>query len=271
MNKYHEIIRHVLAKGEQRQNRTGTDTLSVFNYNYEVDLAEGFPLLTSKRISWKNIIIENLWFLSGSRNVEKLHRHNVKFWDHWADDNGDIPYSYGAAWRKFGAFHVDQIGYIVEKLKTDPNSRRMVVSAWDPALATTASLPPCHAFWVVNTTGGRLNLHLTQRSCDIGLGLPYNIAGYAFLMHLLSNITKIPVGIFAHSIVDAHIYINHIESLSMQLRNQPRQLPRLVVDSRVDSINAAVQLLNEPTAHAMHAFNLLNYAPHGVINMPVAV
>jgi len=207
----------VLEKGTRKVNRTGIDTLSTFNINYEIDMAEGFPLLTTKEISWKNIVVENLWFLSGDTHIGILKKHGCKFWDPWADDDGKVPSAYGNFWRHFPVHidgrpeFLDQVGWVVEQLKTNPMSRRMLISAWAPGNAHTSALPPCHALWMVNVQldeSGEpmLCLHLTQRSADVALGVPYNIAGYAFLLHMLSHFSGIKPGIFAHTLVDAHVY-----------------------------------------------------------------
>ena len=289
LKQYLDAVRETLEKGQRKSNRTGVDTLSTFNINYEIDLREGFPLLTTKEISWKNIVIENLWFLSGRTDIDLLKKHNCKFWDPWADENGKVPSAYGNFWRHFPLpdnLTNDQVGYVVDQLKTNPMSRRMVVSAWAPGNAQTSALPPCHAFWVVNTQidsneSPYLCLHLTQRSCDIALGVPYNIAGYAFLLELLSRFSGITVGIFGHTLIDAHIYTSkadgsmmdydHVPGLQQQLLRVPKPLPRLEIDPEIQSIDDIEPLLSLDTDEIMSRFILHDYNPHPAISFKVAV
>jgi thymidylate synthase len=432
MNQYLEIVKSILERGVRKENRTGVDTLSLFNVNYEIDLDQGFPLLTTKKISWKNIVIENLWFLSGSRNINLLLKHGCKFWSPWADTSGNVPSAYGHFHRRFptgdrmvqidprvlevpaqttkdpfdpsisqvgyggstlpvtvldknlyqewsrmlercyspqcedyklyGAkgvfvceswfsftqfrkdchslpgwidklnspsdfqldkdyyssncysrdtcvwlsksdsdkyqdtrdlfryhFPTDQIRWVIDQLKTNPNSRRLVVSAWDPTSAIHSQLPPCHAFWVLNATPldpsegtpYSLNLHLTQRSCDVGLGLAYNISGYSFLMSLFARFAGMKVGHFAHSIVDTHIYISkpdgsmeeydHRPGLREQLNRTPRKLPRLIIAEDIRSLEDVENLLEYDTETIMSKFRLEGYDPHPAVNFKVAV
>ena len=289
MKQYLDAVRETLEKGTRKPNRTGVDTISTFNINYEIDLAEGFPLLTTKAVSWKNIVIENLWFLSGSTDIGLLKKHDCKFWDPWADEHGKVPSAYGNFWRHFPLPDNrtnDQIAYIVEQLHKNPMSRRMLVSAWAPGNAQTSALPPCHALWVVNVqldeSGAPvLCLHLTQRSCDIALGVPYNIAGYAFMLELLSRFSGIPAGIFGHTLIDAHIYTakadgtkaeyDHIPGLKQQLERTPRSLPSLDIDSSIKSLADIEPLLSLDTDEIMDKFKLHNYDPHPAIAFKVAV
>lgn len=289
MRQYLDIVRKTLAVGARKPSRTGVDTISTFNINYEIDLAEGFPLLTTKAISWKNIVIENLWFLSGRSDIGLLTKHGCKFWNPWADEHGQVPSAYGNFWRHFPAPDNqtnDQISYIIEQLKKNPMSRRMVVSAWAPHNAQRSALPPCHALWAINTqldARGEpfLCLHLTQRSCDIALGLPYNIAGYALLLELLSRFCGIRAGVFAHTLIDAHIYTakadgrmreyDHIPGLRQQLTRAPRPLPKLKIDPAIQSLADIEDLLDASTNEIMRHFQLLNYDPHPAINFKVAV
>ena len=265
------------------------DTLSTFNINYEIDLADGFPLLTTKTISWKNIVIENLWFLSGNPDIGLLKKHDCKFWDSWADEDGKVPSAYGNFWRHFPLpdnRSNDQLAYIVGQLQKNPMSRRMVVSAWAPGNAQTSALPPCHALWVVNVQMDEngeqlLCLHLTQRSCDIALGVPYNIAGYAFMLELLSRFSGIPVGIFGHTLIDAHIYTakedgsmaeyDHVPGLRQQLERAPRSLPTIEIDPSIRSLEDIESLLSLDTDEIMDKFQLRNYNPHPAITFKVAV
>ena len=289
MKQYLETVKEALETGQRKENRTGVDTISTFNINYEIDLRQGFPLLTTKKISWKNIVIENLWFLSGRTDISLLKKHHCKFWDPWADEHGKVPSAYGNFWRHFplpGGETNDQISYVVDQLKNNPTSRRMAVTAWAPGNAQTSALPPCHAFWVANTQfdeAGRpyLCLHLTQRSCDIALGVPYNIAGYAFLLELLSRFSGIPAGIFGHTLIDAHIYTakgdgsmaeyDHRPGLREQLARTPRELPRLEIDPGIRSLDDIEPLLSLDTEEIMSRFILHGYDPHPAINFKVAV
>lgn len=275
--------------GRRKLNRTGVDTLSTFNINYEIDLRNGFPLLTTKEISWKNIVIENLWFLSGQTDIRLLKKHNCKFWDPWADEQGKVPSAYGNFWRHFplpDSQTNDQIAYVVDTLKRNPMSRRMVVSAWAPGNAQTSALPPCHAFWVVNVQHDEHDdpmvcLHLTQRSCDIALGVPYNIAGYSLLLELFSRFSGIAPGIFGHTLIDAHIYTakadgsmaeyDHLPGLHTQLERQPRALPRLEIDPSIRNLDDIEPLLDLDTDEIMARFQLKGYDPHPAINFKVAV
>lgn len=288
MEAYHGVVRDVLARGTRKENRTGIDTISAFNINYSIDLSEGFPLLTSKEVSWKNIVVESIWFLSGAQDIKFLRKHKCKFWDPWADEAGFVPSAYGYYWRNFpNAFgKTDQIRFVVDELKRNPNSRRLVVSAWDPANAVYSRLPPCHAFYVLNvqrTPDGepRLCLHLTQRSCDVALGLPYNIAGYAFLLELFGRFSGIRPGVFAHTLVDAHIYTSkadgtqpeydHIPGLVEQIGRDPIPLPRLKLTENVRSLDDIPMLLECGTEVLMDNFQLFGYNPHPPIKFKVAV
>lgn len=281
-------MRETLTHGTRKPNRTGVDTLSTFNINYQIDLAAGFPLLTTKEISWKNIVIENLWFLSGQSDIGLLKKHDCKFWDPWVDEHNKVPSAYGNLWRHFPTPNErnDQIAYIVEQLQNNPMSRRMVVSAWAPSNAQTSALPPCHVLWVVNVQLDQagvpyLCLHLTQRSCDVALGVPYNIAGYALLLELLARFCQLRAGIFAHTLVDAHIYTakadgtlaeyDHIPGLQQQLARTPRALPTLEIDASIQSLADITSLLSLSTDKVMDYFKLHNYDPHPAIHFKVAV
>jgi thymidylate synthase len=293
MKAYLDTVREVLAKGTRKANRTGIDTLSTFNINYEIDLREGFPLLTTKEISWKNIVVENLWFLSGDTHIGLLKKHGCKFWDPWADAEGKVPSAYGNFWRHFPvhdaegkAAYNDQIRYVVEELKRNPMSRRMVVSAWAPGNAQASKLPPCHSLFVLNVQQDDkgdpyLCLHLTQRSCDVALGIPYNIAGYSLLLELFSRFSGIRAGIFAHTLIDAHIYTkkadgsqaeyDHVPGLELQLTREPRPLPRLTIDPSIKSLDDIEPLLQADTPTVMKHFVLTGYDPHPAISFKVAV
>ena len=292
MRQYLAAVQEVLDYGTRKSNRTGIDTISSFNINYEIDLRQGFPLLTTKKISWKNILVENLWFLSGDTHVNLLRRHGCRFWDPWADGDGQVPSAYGNFWRRFPVHKDgetrfnDQIRWVVDELKRRPESRRLVVSAWAPGNAQTSALPPCHAFWMLNvqyTEDGQplLCLHLTQRSCDIALGVPYNIAGYALLLELFSRFSGIQAGILGHTLVDAHVYTakldgtmaeyDHVPGLRKQLSRPPRQLPSLQIDPSIRDLRDIPQLLEVDTKELLERFHLDGYQPHPAISFKVAV
>lgn len=285
---YLDLVRAVLEGGARKPNRTGVDTISLFNYNYSLDLGDGFPLLTTKSVSWKNIVVENLWFLSGRTDIGLLRKHGCKFWDPWADEDGKVPSAYGNFWRHFPTpeGERDQIRWVAEELVRNPNSRRLLVSAWAPGNAHTSALPPCHALWALNVqpdAAGEptLNLHLTQRSADVALGVPYNIAGYAFLLHLFARIARMKVGRFAHTLIDAHIYTqkpdgsdphnDHIPGLQEQLTREPQILPRLHIDPSVRTLEDIERLIDADTSTLLEVFKLEDYEPHPAIRFTVAV
>lgn len=296
MKAYLDLVREVLSKGTRKPNRTGVDTLSTFNHNYEIDLREGFPLLTTKEISWKNIVVENLWFLSGQTDIGLLKKHGCKFWDPWADAEGKVPSAYGNFWRHFPvhvqtveglrAGYNDQIAWVVEELRRNPMSRRMVVVAWAPGNAQASKLPPCHSIFMLNVQIGAdgdptLNLHLTQRSADVALGVPYNIAGYSLLLELFARFGGIRAGTFAHTLVDAHVYTSkgdgtmaeydHVPGLELQLTRTPRPLPRLTIDPAIRTLADVEALLEADTATVMKHFTLEGYHPMPAIPFKVAV
>lgn len=293
MKIYHDIVREVLETGTRKENRTGVDTLSTFNINYEIDLADGFPLLTTKEISWKNIVVENLWFLSGQTHIGMLKRHGCRFWDPWADETGHVPSAYGSFWRGFPihggdgapAFR-DQVRWVLAELARNPNSRRLVISAWAPGNALESALPPCHLMWILNvqrTADGepRLNLHLTQRSADVALGVPYNIAGYAFLLELFARFAGMKPGLLAHTLIDAHVYTkkadgsmaeyDHVPGLREQIARDSRPLPRLEIDPSVRALDDLEPLYEADTDALLSAFRLTGYDPHPAIKFKVAV
>lgn len=296
MKAYLDIVREVLAHGTRKENRTGVDTLSTFNINYEVDLREGFPLLTTKAISWKNIVIENLWFLSGTPHVALLRKHKCYFWEPWVDDKGEVPSAYGNFWRHFpvhpsakhnqGVFN-DQIAWVLAEMQRNPMSRRLVVSAWAPGNAQTSKLPPCHCLFVFNVQIGPngeklLCLHLTQRSCDVALGLPYNLAGYALLLELFAQMAGLTPAIFAHTLIDAHVYTSkadgsmaehdHVPELRRQLERAPRPLPRLRIDPGIRQLSDIDRVLRRNATHeVMQHFVLEGYDPHPALRFKVAV
>ena len=290
MKQYLDLVKEVLERGTRKENRTGVDTISAFNINYSIDMRDGFPLLTTKEISWKNIVVENLWFLSGDLHIGLLKKHGCKFWDHWADNEGFVPSAYGNFWRKFPVHgepgYNDQVRYGLDTIKKNPNSRRMVISAWAPGNAQASGLPPCHLLFIFNVQYDdkgepRLCVHLTQRSCDVALGVPYNIAGYSFLLHLFSHLTGMKPGIFGHSLVDAHIYTkkadgsmeeyDHIPGLKEQLDRSVRKLPSLVINPSIKTLNDVMNLIDADTDTILSKFKLENYRPEPFIPFKVAV
>jgi thymidylate synthase len=292
LQQYLNVVKRVLQHGERKVNRTGIDTLSTFNINYEVDLRDGFPLLTTKAISWKNIVVENLWFLSGDRHIGLLQKHGCKFWDPWADAEGFVPSAYGNFWRHFPVHAEgetgfnDQVRYVLRTLRENPASRRMVISAWAPGNAQQSQLPPCHLMFIFNVqydADGEpyLCLHLTQRSCDVALGVPYNIAGYAFLLSLFAHLAGMRAGTFGHSLVDAHIYTakpdgsmaeyNHVPGLHEQLQREPRQLPRLAISPDLKTLDDVLALCDADLDDILGAFRLDGYDPQPAISFKVAV
>ncbi len=238
MREYLNLVERVLTNGVYKKNRTGIDTLSSFAEHYIVDLSKGYPLLTTKKVNFKSMLHEVLWYLSGEDHIRNLRQH-TKIWDAWADGNGNLDTAYGRYWRKFpsaqvnpetGSYEVvevDQIGNIIKLLKTDPSSRRMVVTAWEPGNAMGSKLPPCHYTFAFNVQEDKLSCHLTQRSGDIALGIPFNLAAYALLTQILAQETGFELGFFSHTIVDAHVYVNHIDGLKEQLQRTPKPLPRV--------------------------------------------
>lgn len=249
MRVYLDLVRKVLDEGVRKPSRTGVDTISCFSAHYQVDLAEGYPLLTTKKMQWASIIRELLWYLSGENHIRNL-REYTKIWDAWADEDGNLDTAYGYFWRRFPSAtkdkngnwqvrEVDQIRHVIDTLKRDPSSRRLVVSAWEPGNATTSRLPPCHYTYAFHVSGNRLNCHLTQRSGDIALGIPFNMAAYAALTQIIAQEVGLEVGKFAHTIVDAHIYCadpdtpmaeyDHVAGLREQLTRHPMPLPRLKI------------------------------------------
>lgn len=285
---YRDLVRTVLESGVRKPSRTGLDTLSYFNYNYSISLEEGFPLLTTKQISWKSIVVELLWFLSGNTDVGLLHKHGCKFWDAWVREDNTVPSAYGNFWRAFPGQEglIDQLTWIQDTLRTNPTSRRMVCSAWSPQNAHASALPPCHCLFVFNVQDGKLCCHLTQRSGDIALGIPFNIASYALLTHLFARFAGLTPGVFAHTIVDAHIYTSgengfipepyteradHVPGLCEQLGRTERPLPRLFLDPSIQDLSDIEPLLHKSTAKILEVFKLAGYNPHPFIPFEVAV
>ncbi len=264
MKQYLDLLRVVRHEGVKRADRTGVGTLGIFGHQMRFDLADGFPMLTTKKLHLKSIIHELLWFLSGSTNVRYLQENGVRIWDEWADEHGELGPVYGKQWRSWAApdgRHVDQIAQLIEGIKTNPYSRRHIVSAWNPGEVDTMALPPCHCLFQFHVADGRLSCQLYQRSADVFLGVPFNIASYALLTMMVAQVTGYRPGDFVHTFGDAHLYLNHLEQADRQLEREPRPLPRMVIDPDVGSIFDFVY----------DDFKLLDYDPHPHIKAEVAV
>jgi thymidylate synthase len=264
MQPYLDLIRRILDDGVAQQDRTGVGTLSVFGHQMRFDLSRGFPLVTTKKLHLRSIIIELLWFLRGDTNVAWLRENRVSIWDEWADANGDLGPVYGKQWRHWeGAdgVHVDQIAELIDRINRDPASRRQIVTAWNPAELPKMALAPCHLLFQTHVANGRLSLQLYQRSCDVFLGVPFNIASYALLTHLLADQCGLEVGDFVWTGGDCHLYSNHLDQARLQLEREPRALPRLAITRRAPSIDA----------YAYEDFAIEGYDPHPHIAAPVAV
>ena len=264
MQQYLDLMRRVRDHGVAKTDRTGTGTLSVFGHQMRFDLADGFPLVTTKKVHVKSIIHELIWFLAGDTNTAYLTDHGVRIWDEWADENGDLGPVYGKQWRSWASPDgrvIDQITEIVETLKTNPDSRRMIVSAWNPADIPDMALAPCHCLFQFYVADGRLSCQLYQRSADVFLGVPFNIASYALLTMMLAQVTGLQPGEFVHTFGDAHLYLNHLEQADEQLKRTPRGLPRMQIDPAVKSI----------FKFKYDDFKLAGYDPYPHIAAPVAV
>lgn len=279
MQQYLDLVKLVMENGVRKPTRTGVDTISYFGAFYRVDLSRGFPLLTTKKMQWKSLLHEVLWYLSGEDHIRNLRQH-TKIWDAWADEKGNLETAYGYYWRKFPSAQkdkdgkwevqeIDQIRYVIDQLKTNPYSRRLVVTAWEPGNATTSKLPPCHYSFAFNVSDGKLNCHLTQRSGDIALGIPFNLAAYSILTQIIAQETNLELGYFAHSIIDAHIYVadkgtkmekyDHLGGLQEQLKREPLPLPKLKIVRRpIDELT-------------FDDFDLIGYQHHDPIKFEVAV
>ncbi len=240
MKQYLDLVRHVMEHGVDKEDRTGTGTRSVFGYQLRCNLADGFPLLTTKKVHLKSIIYELLWFLRGDTNVRWLQEHGVRIWNEWADENGDLGPVYGSQWRAWpdgNGGTIDQIAQVIDQIKNTPDSRRMMVSAWNVAEVPTMKLPPCHSLFQFYVAEGKLSLQLYQRSADLFLGVPFNIASYSLLLMMVAHVTGLEPGEFVHTFGDAHIYRNHFEQIREQLSREPRPLPRMVLNPEVKSID----------------------------------
>ena len=264
MQQYLDLMRHVLAKGATKTDRTGTGTLSVFGHQSRYDLTQGFPLVTTKKLHLRSIIYELLWFIRGETNTKYLTDNKVTIWDEWADKDGNLGPVYGAQWRSWPARDggtIDQLRNVVEMIKTKPDSRRLMVTAWNPADVDKMALPPCHCLFQFYVADVKLSCQLYQRSADIFLGVPFNIASYALLTHMLAHVTGLGVGDFVHSLGDAHLYSNHVEQAHLQLTRKPHALPRLHIKRKVDSLED----------FRFEDFEIVGYEPDAAIKAPVAV
>ena len=239
MKQYLDLLNRIMTEGIKKTDRTGTGTLSVFGHQMRFNLEDGFPLLTTKKLHLKSIIYELLWFLKGDTNVRYLQEHGVRIWNEWADENGDLGPVYGHQWRSWPDYDggtIDQIGNVIDLIKHHPDSRRMIVSAWNPAEADSMALPPCHCLFQFYVADGRLSLQLYQRSADTFLGVPFNIASYALLLMMMAQVTGLKAGDFIHTTGDTHLYLNHLEQARLQLTRTPRQLPRMILNKDVKNL-----------------------------------
>ncbi len=274
MQAYHQLLQHILDHGHAKSDRTGTGTLSVFGHQMRFDLSEGFPLVTTKKVHLKSIIYELLWFLKGDTNIKYLTDNKVSIWNEWADSNGNLGPIYGHQWRNWNSEGIDQIKSVIETLKTNPDSRRMLVSAWNPSVLpdtgrsfeenvanNKAALPPCHAFFQFYVADGKLSCQLYQRSADVFLVVPFNIASYALLTMMVAQVCDLAVGDFVHTLGDVHIYNNHIDQVKLQLSREHRPLPSMNINPSIKDIDA----------FSYEDFELQGYDPHEPIKAPVAV
>jgi len=264
MKQYHDLMKHILEHGATKTDRTGTGTVSVFGYQMRFNLAEGFPVLTTKKLHLRSIIHELLWFLKGDTNIAYLKEHGVRIWDEWADEHGNLGPVYGYQWRSWptpDGQHIDQISQVIDQIKNTPDSRRLIVSAWNVAEINKMKLPPCHAFFQFYVADGKLSCQLYQRSADVFLGVPFNIASYALLTMMVAQVCGLQPGDFVHTLGDAHLYSNHIEQTKLQLSREFRPLPQMHINPDVKSI----------FDFKIEDFELRNYDPHPHIKADVAV
>jgi len=264
MKAYHQLLEQIIQTGVSKEDRTGTGTLSIFGPQLRFDLNEGFPLLTTKKVHFKSVVYELLWFITGSTNVRYLQENGVSIWDEWADAEGELGPVYGKQWRRWqkpDGSTVDQLAEVVDQLRRNPDSRRLLVSAWNVADIPSMALPPCHALFQFYVADNKLSCQLYQRSADVFLGVPFNIASYALLTHMVAQVCGLGVGEFVHTMGDAHLYLNHMEQAKLQLSREPRPLPRLVLDPAVKNLDDFVY----------EHIQLVGYDPHPAIKAPVAV
>jgi thymidylate synthase len=264
MKQYIDLMQHVLQNGTQKHDRTGTGTISVFGYQMRFNLQEGFPLVTTKKVHLRSIIHELIWFLKGETNISYLKENGVSIWDEWADENGELGPVYGSQWRSWptpNGGHIDQISQVINQIKSNPDSRRLIVSAWNVAEIENMALPPCHSFFQFYVAGGKLSCQLYQRSADIFLGVPFNIASYALLTMMVAQVCDLKVGDFIHTLGDAHLYNNHLEQTKLQLSRECRSLPKMKLNSSVSDI----------FNFKFEDFTLENYDPHPHIKGAVAI
>ena len=264
MKQYLNLMKHVMDNGTIKTDRTGTGTKSVFGYQMRFDLANGFPCITTKKLHLKSIIHELLWFLKGETNIKYLNENGVKIWDEWADENGDLGHVYGYQWRSWptpDGKHIDQIQKVIEQLKETPNSRRIIVSAWNVSEIESMALPPCHTFFQFYVADNKLSCQLYQRSADIFLGVPFNIASYALLTMMMAQVCNLEVGEFVHTLGDAHIYSNHFDQTNLQLGRKPKMLPKMIINKNVKNI----------FDFTFDDFDLTDYQSHPHIKGKVAV
>ncbi len=263
MEQYLELLRHVKSEGIKKEDRTGTGTLSVFGYQMRFDLNEGFPLVTTKEIHLKSVIFELLWFLQGDTNIKYLNDNGVSIWDEWANKDGDLGPVYGAQWRSWKTKNktVDQITEVIEEIKCNPKSRRLMVSAWNVSEISNMALAPCHALFQFYVADGKLSCQLYQRSADIFLGVPFNIASYALLLMMIAKVTKLNLGEFIHTFGDAHLYLNHLDQVDEQLKRKPYALPQMKLNTDIDDI----------FKFRYEHFELNNYQAHSKISAPIAI
>lgn len=264
MQQYHTLLNHILANGTQKTDRTGTGTISVFGYQMRFDLSKGFPLLTTKKVHMKSIVHELLWFINGDTNIKYLTDNGVKIWDEWADENGDLGPVYGKQWRSWATPNgttIDQLSDVIKTIKNNPDSRRIIVTAWNPADVPNMALPPCHAFFQFYVADGKLSCQLYQRSADVFLGVPFNIASYALLTLMIAQVCDLEPGDFIWTGGDTHLYSNHLEQVELQLTRDFKELPTLKINPEVKDI----------FSFKYEDFELVNYNPHPGIKAPVAV
>lgn len=264
MQEYHDLMQHVLKNGTDKSDRTGTGTRSVFGYQMRFDLSKGFPVVTTKKLHLRSIIHELLWFLKGDTNIQYLKDNGVSIWDEWSDENGNLGPVYGYQWRSWptaSGQHIDQITNVINQIKNNPDSRRLIVSAWNVSEVENMALPPCHAFFQFYVADGKLSCQLYQRSADIFLGVPFNIASYALLTMMVAQVCDLEVGDFVHTFGDAHLYSNHFEQTKLQLSRELRPLPQMKINPNVKDI----------FDFKFEDFELVNYDPHPHIKAPVAV